>query len=102
MRPGCGLISRSSRMAAGEAPRSSPRARRSVLGQSRAHRLDDPRQARFLEEAITWLSEAIEELEIEVALLDVIPGVERRIAECLFAEIGTDMARVSSSARLSS
>ena len=60
----------------------------------------------FLEEAIAGLSEAIEVLigpfEVEVALLDTIPGVDRRIAECLIAEIGVDMGRFSTSARLSS
>jgi transposase len=60
----------------------------------------------FLEEAIAGLSEAIEVLigpfEVEVALLDTIPGVNRRIAECLIAEIGLDMARFGTSARLSS
>ena len=60
----------------------------------------------FLEEAIANLSEEIERLiapfENEVALLDTIPGVDRRIAECLVAEIGIDMARFGTSARLSS
>jgi transposase len=60
----------------------------------------------FLEEAIAGLSDAIEVLigpfEVEVALLDTIPGVDRRIAECLIAEIGVDMGRFSTSARLSS
>ena len=60
----------------------------------------------FLEEAIAGLSEAIEVLigpfEPEVALLDTIPGVDRRIAECLIAEIGLDMGRFGTSARLSS
>ena len=40
--------------------------------------------------------------EVEVALLDTIPGVDRRIAECLIAEIGVDMARFGTSARPSS
>jgi transposase len=60
----------------------------------------------FLEEAIAGLSDAIEVLigpfEVEVELLDTIPGVDRRIAECLIAEIGVDMGRFSTSARLSS
>ena len=60
----------------------------------------------FLEEAISGLSEAIEVLigpfEVEVALLDTIPGVDRRIAECMIAEIGVDMSRFATSARLSS
>ncbi len=60
----------------------------------------------FLEEAISGLTEAIEALigpfEVEVALLDTIPGVDRRIAECLIAEIGVDMDRFGTSARLAS
>jgi transposase len=60
----------------------------------------------FLEEAIAGLTDAIEALigpfEVEVALLDTIPGVDRRIAECLIAEIGIDMSRFQTSAHLSS
>src|SRR5205814_8528170 len=60
----------------------------------------------FLEEAIGGLTEAIEVLigpfETELALLDPIPGVDRRIAQCLIAEIGIDMDRFGSSSRLSS
>ena len=45
------------------------------------------------------LSDPIEVLigpfEVEVELLDTIPGVDRRIAECLIAEIGVDMGRFS-------
>ena len=40
--------------------------------------------------------------EAEVELLDTIPGVDRRIAECLIAEIGVDMGRFETSARLAS
>ena len=60
----------------------------------------------LLEEAIAGLSDAIEVLigpfEVEVALLDTIPGVDRRVAECLIAEIGVDMGRFFTLARLSS
>jgi transposase len=59
-----------------------------------------------LEEAIAGFTDAIEALigpfEVEVALLDTIPGVDRRIAECLIAEIGIDMSRFQTSAHLSS
>ena len=34
--------------------------------------------------------------------MDTIPGVDRRIAECLIAEIGVDMGRFATSARLAS
>jgi transposase len=39
---------------------------------------------------------------LELALLDTIPGVDRRTAEALLAEIGVDMGRFGSSARLAS
>ena len=60
----------------------------------------------FLDEAIGTLSGEIDRViapfEAEVALLDTVPGVDRRIAECLIAEIGTDMGRFETSARLAS
>lgn len=60
----------------------------------------------FLDEVISRLSEEIEELiapfEAEVELLRTIPGVERRTAEMLLGEIGVDMSRFGSSARLAS
>ena len=60
----------------------------------------------FLDEAIGMLSGEIDRViapfEAEVAHLDTIPGVDRRIAECLIAEIGADMGRFETSARLAS
>jgi transposase len=62
----------------------------------------------FLEEIIEHLSAEIEkviapfEREREVELLRTIPGVERRTAETLVAEIGVDMSRFGSAARLAS
>jgi transposase len=60
----------------------------------------------FLEELIEHLSTEIEVIlapfGAEVELLDTIPGIDRRNAECLIAEIGVDMARFGSSARLAS
>lgn len=60
----------------------------------------------FLDETISRLSEEIEEViapfEAEVELLRTIPGVERRTAEMLLGEIGADMSRFGSSARLAS
>jgi transposase len=59
-----------------------------------------------LDEAIGTLSGEIDRViapfGAEVALLDTIPGVDRRMAECLIAEIGTDMGRFETSARLAS
>jgi len=60
----------------------------------------------YLDEAIGRLSDAIDRViapfEAELALLDTIPGVDRRTAEALVAEIGVDMARFGSAARLAS
>jgi transposase len=60
----------------------------------------------FLDEAIAVLSAEIDRVlapfEPQVALLDTIPGVDRRTAQALIAEIGTDMTRFGSAARLAS
>ena len=60
----------------------------------------------FLDETIEDLSAQIDRLiapfAAEVDLLDTITGVDRRAAECIIAEIGVDMARFGSSARLAS
>jgi transposase len=60
----------------------------------------------FLDRSIATVSEHIEEcmapLEQQVALLETIPGVSRRTAEILLAEIGSDMSRFPSSAHLAS
>jgi transposase len=60
----------------------------------------------FLDEAIAALSAEIDRViapfEPQVALLDTIPGVDRRTAEGLIAEVGVDMARFGSAARLAS
>jgi transposase len=55
------------------------------------------RSSDFLDETIQTLSERIEEptrpLSRELELLDTIPGVDKRAAEMLLAEIGPDMSR---------
>src|SRR5438552_17165586 len=60
----------------------------------------------FLDEVISDLSAEIEQViapfAAEVALLDTIPGVDRRTAEAIVAEIGVDMSRFRSAARLAS
>ena len=60
----------------------------------------------FLDEAIVSLGEATEgELRpfaAQVELLQTIPGVGRRTAEVLVAEIGVDMAQFGSAQRLAS
>jgi transposase len=63
-------------------------------------------QIDYLEEAIERLSQQIEErlrpFEQELALLDTIPGVNRRTAEVLWAETGGDMSRFASARHLAS
>jgi transposase len=60
-----------------------------IVGQQLSH-ID------YLEEAIVTLSERIDEViapfASKVALLDTIPGVDKRTAELLIAEIGADMS----------
>jgi transposase len=60
----------------------------------------------FLDEAIERVGAEIDErlrpVEQEVARLDSIPGVGRRTAEVLIAEIGTDMSRFRTAAHLAS
>jgi transposase len=60
----------------------------------------------FLDEQIELLSEAIEEqlapFAGAVELLCTIPGVQRRTAESVIAEIGTDMSRFPSARHLAS
>ena len=60
----------------------------------------------FLDETIEDLSAEIDRLiapfAAEVDLLDTITGVDRRAAECIIAEIGVEMPRFGSSARLAS
>src|SRR5919205_2954022 len=60
----------------------------------------------YLDEAIARLDAAIAErlrpFEAAIARLDSIPGVGRRTAEVLLAEIGTDMGRFPTAAHLAS
>lgn len=60
----------------------------------------------YLDEAIARLGDEIATRlaaqEEEIALLDTIPGVSRRVAEVLLAEIGADMTRFPSAAHLAS
>jgi len=60
----------------------------------------------FLDEEIKQLDQEVNErllpFEEELELLDTIPGVGRRSAECILAEIGTDMERFPTDAHLAS
>ena len=63
-------------------------------------------QIDFLDETIATLSERVEELTApfsrELELLDTIPGVDRRAAEMLLAEIGPDMSQFPTEHQLAS
>jgi transposase len=63
-------------------------------------------QIDFLDETIATLSGQIEELtrpfSREIELLDTIPGVDRRAAEMILAEIGPDMSRFPTEHHLAS
>jgi transposase len=63
-------------------------------------------QIDFLDETIATLSARIEELtrpfSREIELLGTIPGVDKRAAEMLLAEIGPDMSRFPTDAHLAS
>src|SRR6266700_3331529 len=63
-------------------------------------------QIEYFEEAIGRISTEVEErlrpFEEDIALLDSIPGVGRRTAEVLLAEIGWDMSRFPSDKHLAS
>jgi transposase len=60
----------------------------------------------FLDETIAVLSERIEQViapfSAQVALLDTIPGVDRRAAEVILAEVGPDMGQFPTAAHLAS
>lgn len=63
-------------------------------------------QIDFLDEAIQTLSARVEEItrpfSRQIDLLDSIPGVDRRAAEMLLAEIGPDMSRFPTAGHLAS
>jgi transposase len=60
----------------------------------------------YLDEAMERLNQEVDErlrpFEQELQLLDTIPGINRRIAENLAAEVGLDMSRFPSGAHLAS
>ena len=60
----------------------------------------------YLDEAVARLSQEVAQViapfEAKLTLLDTIPGVNRRTAEVLVAEIGPDMARFASAGHLAS
>ena len=55
-----------------------------------------------IERVSTEITERVRPFATEIALLDGIPGVSRRTADVLVAEMGVDMSRVPSAAHLAS
>ena len=60
----------------------------------------------YLDEALTRVSQEVAErmrpVEEDIARLDTVPGINRRVAEDVLAEIGTDMSRFASARPLAS
>ena len=95
-----------------------PELEQALTGQFQAHQrymvAEQLAHIDYLDDAIARLSQEIEgrlgqELEEQgipfdeaVVLLDTIPGVNRRVAEGLLAEIGTDMGRFATAGHLAS
>lgn len=97
-------------LARGTLRRKLPALREALTGRFRAHHALLVGQMlghiEYLDEAIATLSSEIERVTApfadKVGLLDTIPGVDRRTAELLLAEIGTDMGRFPTAAHLAS
>ena len=97
-------------LAKGTLRRKLPALREALTGHFRAHHAllvgEILAKLDYLEEAIGRLSVEIERVIApfgpQVELLRTIPGVDRRMAEALVAEIGVDMSRFGSAARLAS
>jgi transposase len=97
-------------LAKGTLRRKIPALREALVGRVRPHHAllvgEILAKLDYLDEAIERLSGEIERViapfGAQVELLRTIPGVDRRMAEALIAEIGVDMARFGSAARLAS
>ena len=87
-----------------------PQLREALEGRFRAHHAlivgELLAHIEYLEDAIERLSREVEQriapFATEVQLLDTIPGVDRRAAEVLLAEIGPDMTRFPTAGHLAS
>lgn len=97
-------------LAKGTLRRKIPALREALVGRFRDHHAllvgEIIAKLDYLDEAIERLSDEIERVIApfapQVELLRGIPGVDRRMAEALIAEIGVDMSRFGTSARLAS
>jgi transposase len=87
-----------------------PHLERALQGRFRAHQqflvAQQLAHIDYLDEMIGRLSEEVKErmrpFSSMIEALDAIPGVNRRVAEIILAEIGTDMGRFPSAAHLAS
>ena len=87
-----------------------PALRQALVGRFRSHHAFMVSQhlghLDYLDEAINTLSHQIEEalrpFEVELTRLDSLPGVGRRTAEVVLAEVGVDMQRFPTAANLAS
>jgi transposase len=97
-------------LAKGQLRKKLPQLREALAGRFRGHHAllvgELLAHLEYLEDAIERLSQEVERrlapFATEVALLDTIPGVDRRAAEVILAEIGGDMTRFPTARHLAS
>lgn len=97
-------------LAKGQLRKKLPQLREALAGRFRAHHAllvgELLAHIEYLEDAIARLSQEVERrlgpFAAEVELLDTIPGVDRRAAEVIVAEIGVDMTRFPTARHLAS
>jgi transposase len=97
-------------LAKGQLRKKLPQLREALAGRFRGHHAllvgELLAHIDYLEDAIERLSQEVERrldpFAIEVELLDTIPGVDRRAAEVIVAEIGVDMSRFPTARHLAS
>lgn len=97
-------------LAKGRLRKKIPQLKQALMGRFREHHrfmlTEQLSHIDYLDEAIERLNQEVAErlrpFEQELQLLDTIPGINRRIAENLAAEVGLDMSRFPSGAHLAS
>jgi transposase len=107
---GCDDVEALAEMARGALRGKIPQLQRALEGHFKGHQKfmvsEQLGHIDYLDLAIERVSKEVEErlrpFQREIELLDTIPGVSRRTAEVLLAELGTDMSRFATAAHLSS
>jgi transposase len=97
-------------LAKGQLRKKLPQLREALAGRFRGHHAllvgELLAHIEYLEDAIERLSQEVERrlgpFAVEIELLDTIPGVDRRAAEVIVAEIGADMTRFPTARHLAS